>query len=111
MTIAFRNHQGIAMPRSCEVAVKHYQNVARKAIQWWDSGPPGGHYLPRSSYRIADDQGGVYGEGASEISSGLNAHRHHIRDTPKEIEMHMEYMEIFARKGSDPQLFLHACTT
>jgi SEL1 protein len=104
MTVAFRNHQGIATPRRCEEAVYYYKRVADKAISWWESGPPGGHHLPKYAFRLADDVGGVYGEGASAISSGLNWHRQkQSLDNAKELENIVEYLELLARKGSLPE--------
>lgn len=109
MTIAFRHHQGIGMPRNCEESVYFYQRAAEKAVSWWESGPPGGHYLPRNAYRLADDMGGVYGEGASAVSAGPNAHRNRQSyETAKDVEEYMEYMELFARKGAVPETVILA---
>ncbi|KAF8539369.1 hypothetical protein BDD12DRAFT_737232 [Trichophaea hybrida] len=104
MTIAFRRHQGIGTPRNCEDAVYYYQRVAQKAIEWWDSGPPGGHYLQKHTFRIADDHGGVYGEGASASSSGQNGMRHkQSLDSAKELGDIVEYLELLAKKGNLPE--------
>jgi TPR repeat protein len=35
------------------------------AIEYYRSGPPGGRAMVRESYRWADEEGGVYGPGAS----------------------------------------------
>jgi len=100
MAVAFRHHSGIATGRNCEVAVKHYRNVAAKAIEWYRSGPPGGMAWVQESYRLADDEGGVYGEGASFSSSGNNA----IRGGPNSdvhaaLEDVLEYLDLMSRKG------------
>jgi SEL1 protein len=39
------------------------------------SGPPGGRTLPQTATRLSDLSGGVFGPGASEASTGYNAHR------------------------------------
>jgi len=104
MTIAFRYYQGIATPRNCEEAVYYYQRVAQKAIEWWDSGPPGGHYLQKHTFRLADDHGGVYGEGASASSSGANGMRQkQSLDSAKELGDIVEYLELLAKKGNLPE--------
>jgi SEL1 protein len=104
MTIAFRHYQGIGAPRNCEEAAYYYRRVAEKALNWWDSGPPGGHYLQKHTFRLADDQGGVYGEGASAISSGPNGQRQRQSlDSAKELGDIVEYLELLARKGNLPE--------
>jgi len=103
MTIAYRHSTGIAAPRNCEEAVFYYKSVADKAIEYMRSGPPGGHMMPKESYRYADDEGGVYGEGASVSSSGQNARlRSPISDIYSSIDDVREYMDLQARKG-DPK--------
>jgi SEL1 protein len=64
MTIAYRHSSGISTPRNCDESVHFYREVAKKAIAYMRSGPPGGYSMPRESFRIADEEGGVYGEGA-----------------------------------------------
>ncbi|CCF42687.1 ubiquitin-protein ligase Sel1/Ubx2, partial [Colletotrichum higginsianum] len=73
MAVGYRHHSGIATPKNCEMASKYYKRVADKAIEWYRSGPPGGMAWVVESYRIADELGGVYGEGASASSAGMNA--------------------------------------
>lgn len=106
MTVAFRHHTGIATPRNCDEAAFYYKRVADKAMDWWESGPPGGHNIQRSTFRLADDDGGVYGEGASAISSGLNAYRQRQSlDQAKELDDVVEYLELLARKGNVQETF------
>ncbi|THC92914.1 hypothetical protein EYZ11_007610 [Aspergillus tanneri] len=100
MTLAYRNHVGIGTPRNCDEATYYYKKVADKAIQYYRSGPPGGHSMIRESYRWADEEGGVYGEGASVSSSGPNA----LRDsshagTDASLEDLLEYVDLMSRKG------------
>ncbi|RGB40885.1 hypothetical protein C1646_636746 [Rhizophagus diaphanus] len=67
MTLGYRHLMGIGVPRSCEDAVFYYKRVADKAIDYYKSGPPGGHQLPPPPFktRLYDEDGGVYGYGAS----------------------------------------------
>lgn len=101
MTVAFRHHTGIGTPRNCESAAYHYKRVADKAMEYWRAGPPGGRYTVRYSYRIADDEGGVYGEGASYISSGMNkAKRSGHLETAENMDDILEYWDFMAGKGN-----------
>ncbi|KAI9369744.1 hypothetical protein BJX61DRAFT_536179 [Aspergillus egyptiacus] len=98
MTLAYRHHAGIGAPRNCDEATYYYKQVADKAIEYFRSGPPGGHSMARESYRWADEEGGVYGEGASISSSGPNA----LRDgsnTEASLEDVLEYLDLMSRKG------------
>ena len=100
MTVAARHHAGIGTPRSCDEAVKYYKRVADKAIAWYRSGPPGGMGWVQQPYRIADEVGGVYGEGASAVSSGINAMRAQPHsDVYASIEDIIEYLDLMAQKG------------
>ena len=100
MTVAFRHHTGIGVPRNCDEAALYYKRVADKAIAYSRSGPPGGVAIQRDSYRLADEEGGVYGEGASVVSSGMNANR-----APPNSDQHaalddvLEYLDLLSRKG------------
>jgi len=99
-TVAFRYHAGIGTGRNCEVAVKHYKNVAGKAIEWYRSGPPGGMAWVPDSYRLADEDGGVYGEGASFSSAGSNAKSANpSADTNAALDDVLEYLDLMSRKG------------
>jgi SEL1 protein len=101
MTIAYRHSAGISTPRNCAEAVHFYKQVAKKAITYIRSGPPGGHATMRESYKIADEEGGgVYGEGASASSSGQNAKLSSVHsDAYSSLEDVVEYMDLQARKG------------
>ena len=70
MTLAHRYHMGIGTAKNCDRSVEYYKRVADKSMDWWLSGPPGGHLLQRNAYRWVDEAGGAYGEGASWTSSG-----------------------------------------
>jgi SEL1 protein len=100
MTLAFRYHTGIGVAHNCNVAVKHYKNVADKAIEWYRSGPPGGMAWVPDSYRLADDDGGVYGEGASYSSSGNNRNKAGVNsDAHAALDDVLEYLDLMSRKG------------
>lgn len=105
MTVAFRHYTGIATPRHCEQAAFFYHRVAKKAIRWYESGPPGGQHLTKHTYRLADDNGGVYGEGASAISSGPNGLRKHNLDAVSDVGDIVEYLELLAKKNNIPETF------
>lgn len=100
MTLAYRFHSGIGTPRNCDEANYYYKMVADKALQYYRSGPPGGNTMDRESFRWADAEGGVYGEGASMSSTGPNA----LRDgshagTEASLEDILEYLDLMSRKG------------
>ncbi|KAF2112176.1 hypothetical protein BDV96DRAFT_602624 [Lophiotrema nucula] len=103
MTVAYRHTSGIATPRNCDEAVYFYKSVADKAMAYQRAGPPGGHSLLKESYRIADEDGGVYGEGASASSAGPNAKQGSVHsDAYSSLDDVVEYMDLQARKG-DPR--------
>lgn len=100
MSLASRHHTGVGTPKSCETACKYYKNVADKVMDWYRSGPPGGMSWTREASHIADDFGGLYGEGASVSSSGINAVRHHPHsDAYASIEDIIEYLDLMSNKG------------
>lgn len=100
MTLAFRYHAGIGVTADCNIAVEHYRNVARKGIEWFRSGPPGGMIWVSDSYRLADENGGVYGEGASYSSSGENKNKHGVHsDAHAALDDVLEYLDLMSRKG------------
>ena len=97
MMVAFRHHSGIGTPRDCDSASHYYKKVADKAMAYWKSGPPGGQPMTRRSYRWAEDSGGLYGEGASVSSAGLNANR----DGTAHVGMDdiLEFLDMRERQG------------
>ncbi|KAL5334884.1 hypothetical protein BJX70DRAFT_391039 [Aspergillus crustosus] len=105
MTLAYRHHSGIGAPRNCDEATYYYKQVADKAIEYYRSGPPGGYSLPRESYRWAEEEGGVYGEGASVSSSGPNALRDGSGSTDASLEDILEYLDLMSRKGEAKATF------
>lgn len=100
MAIAYRHQAGLSTPVSCDDAVRYYQRVADKAIDHIRAGPPGGHSIVKEAYRIADAEGGPYGEGASVSSSGPLAKQGGPQsDTYASFEDVMEYLDFLSRKG------------
>lgn len=101
MTLAFRAHAGIGTPQQqCDDAVEYYKRVADKVMTYSRSGPPGGLALSKDAIHLADDEGGVYGEGASHSSSGQNAHRGGpASDQNAALEDVLEYVDVMSRKG------------
>lgn len=100
LTVAFRHHTGIGTARNCDRAAYYYKRVADKAINNWRLGPPGGKAMPRLGYHLADDEGGVYGEGASVSSSGPNAVQGGPHsDAYAAFDDVLEYLDLMSRKG------------
>ncbi|RDA93545.1 hypothetical protein CP533_3993 [Ophiocordyceps camponoti-saundersi (nom. inval.)] len=100
MATAFRHHGGIGAVKDCEKAVKYYKRVADKAIKWYRSGPPGGMSWVHQSWRIADDEGGIYGEGSSVSSSGINSRKASPHsDAHAAIGDVIEYLDLVSQKG------------
>ena len=100
MTVAYRHHAGVATPRNCNEAALYYKQVADKAIAWSRNGPPGGMTINKDSFRLADDNGGVYGEGASVVSSGPYAQKARPNsDAHASFDDVLEYLDLMSRKG------------
>ncbi|KAI0396502.1 hypothetical protein F5Y17DRAFT_419338 [Xylariaceae sp. FL0594] len=100
MTVAARHMNGIGVPKNCAIASKYYKRVADKAMAWFRSGPPGGMTITLEAYRLSDEVGGVYGEGASAISSGINALKASpSSDVYASIDDVIEYLDLMSQKG------------
>jgi SEL1 protein len=76
-------------------------NFPPLAIHFFRSGPPGGRHLPRNTIRLADDEGGPYGQGASYSSAGTNAYKRTSvnSDSAQSIDDVLEYLRYMAEKG------------
>lgn len=106
MAVAYRHHSGIGTPKSCENALRYYKSVADKAINWYRSGPPGGMSWVPQSWRISDDHGGIYGEGASASSAGVNAFKPGVHtDANAAIADVIEYLDLMSQKGDSKASF------
>lgn len=100
MAVGYRNHAAISSSKNCETASMYYKRVADKAMSWYRSGPPGGQSWVSELWRIADDNGGVYGRGASASSAGLNAIRASAHsDANAAIDDVIEYLDLVSQKG------------
>ena len=100
MTTAYRHYTGVGAPRNCNEAAYWYKKVADKVIAYSRSGPPGGMLLQKDSYKIADEKGGIYGDGASVVSSGVNANRAGPNsDAHADFDDVLEYLDLMSRKG------------
>ncbi|BFZ63987.1 ERAD-associated protein [Saitoella coloradoensis] len=103
--LAYRYHLGLGTPKNCEEAMAWYRRVAVTSRAYYRGGPPGGRHVKRESYRIADDEGGVYGHGASASSSGpgyLGSYRRNVINTNTKdgsFEDVFEYLQYVASKG------------
>jgi SEL1 protein len=99
MTLGFRRLMGIGASRDCDQAAYYYKLVADKAVGFYRSGPPGGRMMKPQAYRWADDEGGIYGEGASVSSSGPNALKDGHAGSEASVEDVMEYLDLLTKKG------------
>jgi SEL1 protein len=100
MALAYRHHVGISTPRNCQAAVRLYKKVAERAIDFVRSGPPSERTLIKQAYRISDDEGGIYGEGASASSSGQNSRPKPVNsDAYATFEDVLEYLDLISKKG------------
>lgn len=106
MTTAYRHHTGIGTSRDCEKAVHYYKQIADIAMAWARAGPPGGQSMSKEAYRLAENDGGVYGEGASVSSSGDNAKRSGpTHDANAAFDDVLEYLDLMSRKGELKAIF------
>jgi len=93
MALGYRHLAGIGTSKSCEEAVWYFRRAAKKAVDYYVSGPPmGGHSLPPTKHRLSDDDGGVYGPGAS--GAGGSAQPKNVGDgalTPEDVFQYWQY--------------------
>ncbi|KAK0384110.1 hypothetical protein NLU13_8199 [Sarocladium strictum] len=100
MATASRYYAGIGTPKNCEAAAKLYKRVADKAIVWYRQGPPGNRAWIQQSWKLPDEHGGIYGEGASVSSAGVNAFRHSpVSDAHAAVGDVIEYLEVVSQRG------------
>jgi SEL1 protein len=100
MATASRYFAGIGTPKNCEAAAKLYKRVADKAITWYRQGPPGNRAWVQQSWKLPDEHGGIYGEGASVSSAGVNAFRPSPNsDAHAAVGDVIEYLEVVSQRG------------
>lgn len=101
MALGYRYDAGIGAIKSCETAAKHYKSVADKVMDWYRSGPPGGRNWVQEAWHISEEDGGVYGEGASASSSGSNAalKASGTMESDAKIADIIEYLDLMSQKG------------
>ncbi|KAJ3208127.1 ERAD-associated protein [Dinochytrium kinnereticum] len=64
-TLGYWYLSGIGVAKSCDDSVFFYRSVADQTINRFKAGPPGGLRVPPMKRRLADEDGGIYGPGAS----------------------------------------------
>ncbi|KAM3483672.1 hypothetical protein MY8738_002861 [Beauveria namnaoensis] len=106
MAIGYRHHSGVGTIKNCETALGYYKEVADKAINWYRDGPPGGQSWIQEAWRISDDGGGIYGEGASASSAGLNALKRNLHSNDNAaISDVIEYLDLMSQKSDSKASF------
>ncbi|KAI9476298.1 MAG: hypothetical protein EXX96DRAFT_527466 [Benjaminiella poitrasii] len=107
MTMGYRYLLGIGTEESCEDALYHYKNAASKVISYYLSGPPGGHTPPLSKVRLSEENGGVYGYGASVTTEKRLRHANSGTEKSVGIDEILQYWRYLASKQDvDAQLML-----
>jgi len=65
MAIGYRYLFGIGTERNCDEAVWYYRKIADEMVKIQQSGPPLGRILPPPKISAYEDDGGIFGKGAS----------------------------------------------
>lgn len=103
MTMGYRYLLGISTDEKCQDALYHYKMVATKVIDYYLSGPPGGYTPPLSKVRLSEENGGVYGYGASITTEKKSRHG----EKTVSIDEILQYWRYLAAKQDmDAQLML-----
>ncbi|KAF5100416.1 hypothetical protein D0Z00_001275 [Geotrichum galactomycetum] len=96
LAVAYRHLSGIATVPNVKEAIKYYKETANKAFKYlFHNAPPAGRYLQLPSWIIPDENGGIYGEGASFTSSGPNA-QHSLPVNIRTVKQAIEYFQYLA---------------
>lgn len=106
MTMGYRYLLGIGTDESCDDALYHYKNVASKVIDYYLSGPPGGHTPPLSKVRLSEEHGGVYGYGASVTTEKRSRHPGGSEKSVSIAEILQYWRYLAAKQDMDAQLML-----
>ncbi|KAJ3360923.1 ERAD-associated protein [Allomyces arbusculus] len=65
MTLGYRHLMGIGASRSCETSAFYYYQVAKKVLDLYYAGPPGGRSPPPARVSLPAEAGGMYGPGSA----------------------------------------------
>lgn len=106
MTMGYRYLLGIGTDETCEDALYHYKNVASKVIDYYLSGPPGGHTPPLTKVRLSEEHGGVYGYGASVTTEKRSRHPGGSEKSVSIAEILQYWRYLAAKQDVDAQLML-----
>lgn len=101
MALGYRHWVGIGTQQSCLEALPFYKSAAEKSMRAFNAGPPGGRHMPPAKIRLSDRDGGVYGPGASVVSSGTNKNQHfpHQPTTLQAWNDVLEFYQFHAERG------------
>ena len=103
LACGYRHLMGIGTPKNCDTALGYYKTVAEKTMAWYNSGPPGGSLIPKFSIHLPDEQGGIYGSGASSSSPQLNRKSLNF-ESISSLDDVLEYLRYLAEKGDSAAL-------
>jgi len=65
MVLGYRYMHGIGTARNCEEAAWYYSKISKRVMDYLESGPPLGRVQPQPKLRLSDEDGGIFGLGAS----------------------------------------------
>lgn len=71
MSLGYKHLYGIGTERNCDEAVWYYRKIADEMVKIQQSGPPLGRNLPLPKISIYEEDGGIFGEGASNAVNRL----------------------------------------
>ncbi|KAJ1980437.1 ERAD-associated protein, partial [Dimargaris xerosporica] len=101
LTVAYRYHSGTGSPTNCDVALSNYMYAARKAMHYYQSGPPGGRMLPFEISHLYEADEGAYGVRLQDT--------HKLRD-PTLLADVLEYYRYVADRGDIKARYILAQT-
>lgn len=100
MAMGYRHLSGIGTSVNPKEAIKYYKSTADKSFEYFfSSDAPGGRYLEWPSWILPNDDGGVYGKGASYASSGFNAKKEYPAGV-NSVEDAVNYFKYLAEENS-----------
>ncbi len=99
MAVGYRYLTGIATEEDSSLALHYYSLAARKAFEYVIGGPPGGRHLSYYSIRIADANGGIWGNGAGEMrNTVVPAQEMYEEQTEMSTDLQDDLIEYFYYK-------------